>query len=201
MLKRAIDISVSLVLLTVALPILLLVAISIRLSSIEPVFFRQARVGRHGIEFQILKFRTMRGEDMAPKRITVGRDPRITSLGYVLRQTKLDELPQLINVLRGDMSLVGPRPEVSEYVNLYPTALRDKVLSVRPGITDMASIKYRSEAELLAMQKDPDSYYRSVILPDKLNMAADYVNRASIGEDFTIIIKTIKAIIYGAKGQ
>nr|WP_274604253.1 sugar transferase [Sphingomonas sp. CFBP 13706] len=180
----------------IALPFLAAAALAVRFSSPGPVLFRQRRVGRNGDVFDILKFRTMRVAQDTTNAITIGRDPRITQIGHFLRQSKIDELPQLINVLRGDMSLVGPRPEVPHYVELYPDDLRHKILSVRPGITDRASIKYRNEAELLARQSDPDGYYRSVIMPDKLRLAAQYADRVSIPEDIRVIFDTLKAVFW-----
>ena len=195
MLKRAIDLTVSGIVLLVTLPFLLVAALAVRFSSSGPILFRQRRVGRNGCVFEILKFRTMRVAHDTTNAITVGRDPRITPVGHFLRQSKIDELPQLLNVLRGDMSLVGPRPEVPHYVELYPDDLRHKILSVRPGITDRASIKYRNEAELLALQSDPDGYYRSVIMPDKLRLAAHYADRVSVTEDIRVILDTLKAVL------
>ena len=174
MLKRLIDVTASAIVLLVTLPFLVAAALAVRFSSPGPILFRQPRVGRNGRVFEILKFRTMRVAQDTTNAITVGRDPRITPVGHFLRQSKIDELPQLVNVLRGDMSLVGPRPEVPHYVALYPDDLRRRILSVRPGITDRASIKYRNEAELLVRQPDPDAYYRSVIMHDKLQIAAHY---------------------------
>ncbi|MBD8737389.1 sugar transferase [Sphingomonas sp. CFBP 13706] len=196
MLKRAIDLTISGIVLLIALPFLAAAALAVRFSSPGPVLFRQRRVGRNGDVFDILKFRTMRVAQDTTNAITIGRDPRITQIGHFLRQSKIDELPQLINVLRGDMSLVGPRPEVPHYVELYPDDLRHKILSVRPGITDRASIKYRNEAELLARQSDPDGYYRSVIMPDKLRLAAQYADRVSIPEDIRVIFDTLKAVFW-----
>lgn len=195
MLKRMIDLTASAAILCVTLPFLIAAALAVRLNSPGPILFRQRRVGRHGEIFDILKFRTMRVAQDTTNAITIGRDPRITPVGHFLRQSKIDELPQLVNVLRGEMSLVGPRPEVPHYVELYPAELRSRILSVRPGITDRASIKYRNEAELLAQQADPDNYYKSIIMPDKLRMAAQYADRVSIVEDVRVILDTLKAVI------
>ncbi|MCY1164804.1 UDP-glucose:undecaprenyl-phosphate glucose-1-phosphate transferase [compost metagenome] len=195
MLKRLIDVTASAIVLLVTLPFLVAAALAVRFSSPGPILFRQPRVGRNGRVFEILKFRTMRVAQDTTNAITVGRDPRITPVGHFLRQSKIDELPQLVNVLRGDMSLVGPRPEVPHYVALYPDDLRRRILSVRPGITDRASIKYRNEAELLVRQPDPDAYYRSVIMPDKLQIAAHYADRVSVAEDIRVILDTLKAVI------
>jgi lipopolysaccharide/colanic/teichoic acid biosynthesis glycosyltransferase len=160
------------------------------------VFFRQQRVGRHGVPFDIHKFRTMAHDPRGGgPQITVGADPRITRAGALLRRSKLDELPQLIDVLRGAMSFVGPRPEVPRYVAIYPAELRDKVLSVRPGITDLASVHYRDEAALLARAADPEREYREVVLPAKLRLAAQYVEHATLRTDLRLIGLTLKALI------
>jgi len=196
MLKRSIDLTISGIVLLITLPFLAAAALAVLFSSPGPILFRQRRVGRNGDVFDILKFRTMRVAQDTTNAITIGRDPRITRVGHFLRQSKIDELPQLVNVLRGDMSLVGPRPEVPHYVELYPDDLRHKILSVRPGITDRASIKYRNEAELLVRQPDPDGYYRSVILPDKLRLAAQYADCVSIREDIRVIVDTLKAVFW-----
>lgn len=195
MLKRFIDISASGLILLLCSPLMLGAAVAVRFSSAGPILYRQRRVGRHGKIFEILKFRTMRVANDRASAITIGQDPRITTVGHFLRQSKIDELPQLLNVLRGDMSLVGPRPEVPFFVELYPPGLREKILSVRPGITDRASIKYRNEAELLGQQADPDYYYRSVIMPDKIRLAAQYAERVSVVEDARVLLETVKAVI------
>lgn len=176
-------------------PLLLVAAVWVKLDSPGPVLFRQTRVGRFGVPFTIHKFRTMRVEPGAA--ITVGADPRITRAGQVLRQTKLDELPQLWDVLRGAMSLVGPRPELPHYVALYPADLRDRVLAVRPGITDPASLAFSHEAELLAAAADPEREYREVILPAKLKLSADYAARASLATDLRLILATLGRVLRG----
>jgi lipopolysaccharide/colanic/teichoic acid biosynthesis glycosyltransferase len=196
MAKRLLDLLLSsLGLLVLALP-LLLVALAIKLDSPGPVFYRQVRVGLRGRTFRIHKFRTMAHDpgDRGPQ-LTVGRDARITRVGAILRRTKLDELAQLFDVFEGTMSLVGPRPEVPRYVALYPAALREKVLSVRPGITDFASIEYRDEGTLLAQSSDPERTYREVILPTKLALQAQYVDRSGLGTDLVLIGRTVWAII------
>lgn len=176
-------------------PLLLLAALWVKLDSPGPVLFRQTRVGRYGVPFSIHKFRTMR---VAPgAAITVGEDPRITRSGRVLRQTKLDELPQLWDVLRGAMSLVGPRPELPRYVALYPTELREQVLAVRPGITDPASLAFSHEAELLAAASDPEREYREVVLPAKLRLSADYAARATLATDLGLILATLGRVFRG----
>ena len=189
--KRAFDLFWSVPgLVVLALP-LVLVALLIKLSDGGPVFFRQERVGHRGRVFRLWKLRTMRerAEREGP-RLTVGMDPRITPVGGFLRRFKLDELPQLINVVRGEMSFVGPRPEVPEYVALY-TAKQRAVLELMPGITDPASIKYRHESELLAESDDPVSTYTDRIMPDKVRMNLEYAQRASVLTDVGVILKTI----------
>lgn len=173
-------------------PVLLAAALWIKLDSPGPVLFRQVRVGRHGVPFTIHKFRTMRTAPGA--QITVGEDPRITRAGRLLRASKLDELPQLWDVLRGVMSLVGPRPEVPRYVARYPAELREVVLSVRPGITDPASLRFRNESELLAQATDPEREYVEVVLPAKLQLAADYVRSATLLGDLRLIFATLGAL-------
>lgn len=194
--KRLFDVLMASLGLVVLAPLLLLIAVAVRLDSSGPVFFRQERVGRHGRLFRIHKFRTMRHEPAASGlQITVGADQRITRVGGFLRKSKLDELPQLIDVWLGDMSLVGPRPEVPRYVAVYPSAMRDKVLSVRPGITDLASITYRDEAAVLAGAADPEQAYIDEVLPHKLRLAAQYVDQASLATDIALIVRTIWAIV------
>jgi lipopolysaccharide/colanic/teichoic acid biosynthesis glycosyltransferase len=190
MAKRLFDLLLSALGLLLLAPLLLLIALWVKLDSPGPVFFRQERVGRHGRAFLIHKFRTMR-VDNAGLQITVGADPRITRSGHFLRASKLDELPQLWDVLRGAMSLVGPRPEVPRYVALYPPGLREIVLSVRPGITDLASLEFRHESELLARAADPEREYVDVLLPQKLALARRYVETASLAQDLRIIWRTL----------
>ena len=177
-------------------PLLAAVALWIKLDSPGPVFFRQQRVGRHGVPFRIHKFRTMAHAPAAPAGplLTVGADARITRAGRFLRRTKLDELPQLLDVLAGTMSLVGPRPEVPRYVALYPPALRAKVLSVRPGITDPASLLYRDEGEVLGRAADPEREYVEVLLPAKLRCSAQYVDGRSLAGDLRLIGRTVRAM-------
>ena len=192
--KRAFDLIICLTILVLALPIFIVAALAVRLSSPGEIIFRQRRVGRGGRPFDILKFRTMRSGQPGSV-ITVANDNRITAVGAILRKWKLDELPQLLNVIRGEMSLVGPRPDVPVFVARYPEALRDRILAVRPGITDLASVKYRDEADLLAKQEDPEGYYREVILPDKLALAAAYADRPTLMLDLRIIFMTLQAIV------
>lgn len=189
MAKRLFDLLLSASGLVVLAPVLLLVAVWIRLDSSGPALFRQERVGRAGRLFTIHKFRTMR-VDGGGLGLTVGRDARITRAGEFLRRYKLDELPQLWDVLRGAMSLVGPRPDLPRYVARYPAALRDVVLSARPGITDPASLAFRNEAELLAAAADPEREYLERILPAKLQISADYVRQASLWTDLRLIGRT-----------
>ena len=193
--KRAFDLLLAGLGLVLLAPLLLAIAVAIRLESPGPVFFRQDRIGRRGVPFRIHKFRTMRHDPLhAGPQITVGADARITRLGAFLRHTKLDELPQLLDVLRGAMSLVGPRPEVPRYVALYPAELRDVVLSVRPGITDLASIEYRDEAAALARAADPEREYIEVVMPKKLALAALYVRTRTWAGDARLIWRTLRVL-------
>jgi lipopolysaccharide/colanic/teichoic acid biosynthesis glycosyltransferase len=193
--KRVVDILAASAGLFVLAPLMGLIALAIKLDSPGSVFFAHRRVGRYGRPFKVLKFRTMVQD--APKRggaITAGHDPRITRVGRILRKTKLDELPQLWNVLKGEMSLVGPRPEVEAYVALWEPTLREKVLSVRPGITGLTQIRYRHEETLLAQQPDPEAYYREVLLPLKLQSDAEYVDRRTLLYDLCLILRTVLAL-------
>lgn len=193
--KRLFDILVSGIGLICLSPLLLIVAIWIKLDSPGPVFYRQVRVGRYNKDFRIFKFRSMRiGSDKGSLVTIGGRDPRITRSGYFIRKFKIDELPQLINVLIGDMSLVGPRPEVRHYVN-YWTAEQMHVLDVRPGITDPASIKYRNENELLAQAEAPEKYYIEVIMQEKIKLYLEYTEKSSFWYDIKLIIQTFRVII------
>lgn len=193
--KRFFDIVASALGLIVLSPLLLVVAIWVKLDSEGPVFFRQVRVGRYNKDFRIFKFRSMRvGSDKGSQVTIGGRDPRVTRSGYFIRKFKIDELPQLINVLVGDMSLVGPRPEVRHYVD-YWTPEQMRVLDVRPGITDPASIRFRNENELLAKAKNPEKYYVEVIMPQKIKLYLEYVNQASFWYDLKLILQTFKVII------
>ena len=187
--KRLFDITASGLGLLVLSPLFLILAVWIKLDSPGPVFYRQVRVGRGNKDFRLFKFRSMRVGSDKKGLITVGgHDPRVTRSGYYIRKYKLDELPQLINVFVGDMSLVGPRPEVRKYVDLYtPEQLR--VLDVRPGITDMASIRYRNENELLEQAADPEQYYRDVVMQDKLRINLEYV------ADHSFIFMTFNAVV------
>lgn len=196
MAKRLFDIVCAGLGLLILLPVLIALALWIKWDSPGPVLFRQERVGRFGKPFYIHKFRSMRVDAPAlGPQITVGEDPRITRSGRVLRAAKLDELPQLWDVLRGAMSLVGPRPEVPRYVALYTPAQRELVLSVRPGITDPASLQFRNESEVLARAADPEREYAEVILPAKLKLAGEYVRQASLWTDIRLILATLRRIL------
>jgi lipopolysaccharide/colanic/teichoic acid biosynthesis glycosyltransferase len=191
--KRLFDILFSIGTLIVLAPLMIAVAFWITLDSPGPVLFCQERIGRWGRPFRIFKFRTMR-EDAAVRgpALTIGSDARITRAGAWLRRYKVDEFPQFFNVIRGDMSLVGPRPEVPRYVHLYPADLRDEVLSVRPGITDLASIAYRDESELLGRSPDPERTYIETVLPAKLALNRRYVRERSLVSDLAIIWRSIR---------
>lgn len=195
MAKRAFDIVVAGLGLLLLSPLLVALGLWVRLDSPGPALFRQERVGRFGRTFRIHKFRTM--VDGAPAlgpQITVGADVRITRAGAWLRARKLDELPQLIDVLAGDMSLVGPRPEVPRYVALYPAALRDRVLSVRPGITDPVSLQMADESARLARAADPEREYVEVLMPAKLREAAAYAERATLWSDLQVLARTLRLL-------
>ena len=195
MMKRVFDFCTSGIGLLALSPLFFVIAILILLDSHGPVFFRQERVGQFGRMFKIHKFRTMVVDAEARgMQITVGVDPRVTKVGGFLRRYKLDELPQLIDVLLGDMSLVGPRPEVPRYVACYPQAMKELVLSVRPGITDRASIEFKDENEILAHAVDPHHAYVTEVLPIKLGYYADYVHNRTLLGDIGIIFLTLKAI-------
>lgn len=192
--KRLFDITFAFVGLVLLLPLFLFISIWILLDSRGGIFYRQTRVGKSGVDFKLWKFRSMRPDSDKKGLLTVGgRDPRITRSGYFLRKTKMDELPQLINVLIGDMSFVGPRPEVRKYVELYSNEQK-KVLNVRPGITDIASLEYFEESELLAKSSDPEKTYIEEIMPAKLKLNLQYIDKASLGTDIGMIFKTIGRI-------
>lgn len=196
MVKRLFDLLVSALALVVLSPVLLAIALAVKVDSSGPVFFKQQRVGRFGRPILIHKFRTMVADAEARgMQITVGADPRVTSVGRILRRSKLDELPQLLDVFVGTMSLVGPRPEVPRYVACYPEDVRDIVLSVRPGITDRASIEFRHENEILGRAKDPHEAYVNEVLPVKLEYYCDYVRTQSFVGDLAIIYDTVRAVI------
>lgn len=193
--KRLFDIIASGLGLIVLSPLFAVLAVWIKCDSKGPVFYRQVRVGRNNRDFRIYKFRSMRPDSDKLGLITVGgRDPRVTRSGYYIRKYKLDEFPQLINVFIGDMSLVGPRPEVRKYVDMY-TPEQMRVLSVRPGITSLASLRYRNENELLAQAEDPDRCYVEKVMPDKLAIDLEYVPKANLLTDIRLIFATIASIV------
>ena len=195
MLKRSFDVVTSLIGIILLFPILLILWICIQLESSGGGFYRQVRVGKDGVDFLLWKFRTMQtGADKKGLLTIGGRDSRVTRIGFYLRKYKLDELPQLINVLVGDMSIVGPRPEVRKYVNLY-TSDQLKVISVKPGITDYASIEYSNENELLAQSANPEKTYIEDVLPAKLELNQKYLNEQGFITDLKIIFQTMKKII------
>ncbi len=179
-------------------PVMLLIAAAIKIDSAGPVFFRQVRVGRRGRSFSIIKFRTMRTDTgSAGPAVTVDGDERITRIGSLLRKLKLDELPQLFNVIRGEMSLVGPRPELQQFMEYYPAAVRERVLSVPPGITDFAAIEFRNESRILSRAEDPEQKYVEEILPAKLALYEKYVAERSLLVDLRLILRTFATIVSG----
>jgi len=191
MMKRMFDIVVAAAALVVLFPLLVLSALLIKLDSPGPIFFKQERIGRNFRPFWIYKFRTMAQD--APARgglVTIGEDARVTRVGRLLRKSKIDEIPQLTNILKGDMALVGPRPEVRYYVELFRRDY-EEILQVRPGLTDLASLKYRDEAALLGKAANPEDEYRTRVLPDKIRLAKDYLRRSSFLFDLGLILKTL----------
>jgi lipopolysaccharide/colanic/teichoic acid biosynthesis glycosyltransferase len=197
MAKRLFDLASSLIGLACLLPLLAAIAVWIKFDSPGPVFFRQVRVGQFEKPFRIFKFRTMCvNAEARGGQITVGEDPRITRSGKFLRKYKLDELPQLLNVFKGEMSLVGPRPEVPRYVEFYPKGLREIILSAKPGITDFASIAYKDENAVLGQANDPERTYISEVLPIKLGCYERYVRQRSLWTDIHIIIRTLRVISF-----
>ena len=201
MLKRILNATIAGVAVIALAAPLLVVALLIKLTSPGPVFFRQHRVGKFGRQFEILKFRTMTADSSHQSEITIGRDARITPIGSFLRKTKIDELPQLINVLKGDMNLVGPRPELPEFVRKYSAAAREVVLSVEPGLTDFASIRYRDESQLLEGVDNPLEYYERILIPRKLRYSRFYIRRAGIRLDIYVIWLTIRSLFGDAFGK
>ena len=197
MIKRSFDIAVAAIGLIVLSPLMVTLAVLIKCDSQGPVLFKQRRIGKNFRAFLIYKFRTMEeNSELSGPLITIGEDPRITRSGRFLRKAKLDELPQLINVLKGEMSLVGPRPELPRFVELFQREYAE-ILTVRPGITDLASLKYRDEAALLDEAKNPEEEYLKQILPDKIRLAKDYLQRASFFFDLSLIVRTIIKLIDG----
>ncbi len=193
--KRAFDLIIAIVVLIVFLPLFLIVGILIMIESKGGIFFKQERIGKDLIPFNILKFRTMYVNAEAKGKLTVGsKDSRITKIGFWIRKYKIDELPQFINVAKGEMSIVGPRPEVSKYVNLYSN-IQKKVLSIKPGITDYASLKYFEENKLLGKSLNPEETYVKEIMPEKLKINLEYLEKNSFKNDLIIIWKTFLRII------
>lgn len=198
---RFFDILLSFLLLVVLLPVFFLIGLFILLDDGWPVFYTQKRIGREGKEFSLYKFRSMRIGANMMGNLTVGdKDPRVLNSGHFIRKYKLDELPQLINVLNGSMSVVGPRPEVREFVELYTEDQR-KILSVRPGITDLASIRYRNENEILARAQDSRKKYIEEVMPEKIALNLDYIQNKTLGKYFAIIFGTFAVILKSDKGQ
>lgn len=193
MTKRFFDIVFSIFGLATLAPLFLAISILIKLDSPGTIFFRQQRIGKKGKPFRIFKFRTM--YDNNGLKITTGKDSRITKIGYLLRKYKIDELPQLLNIITGDMSFVGPRPEVPEFVSHYSQYNREIVLSVRPGITDIASVKFRNENDILTHEENPESAYITKILPKKLRYCRFYVKNQTLCGDIGIILKTLKVLV------
>lgn len=195
MLKRLFDVILSVIGLAVISPILILISILIKLDSKGPILFIQGRVGKGNKDFNIYKFRTMRVESNKKGLLTLGNsDSRITKIGYFLRRYKIDEFPQLINIIKGDMSFVGPRPELRYYVNFY-TKDDMRIFQVRPGITGLASLKYRNEVELLKAAKNPEELFIKTIIPDKLKYNKEYIKRQSLFFDLKLIVLTIIKVI------
>lgn len=199
MIKRLVDIVASAAGLLLASPVLLVAAIAIKLDSEGPVIFTQERVGQHFQAFRILKLRSMTNKPAKDSpQITAGGDARVTKVGRILRKTKIDELPQLFNVLRGEMSLVGPRPEVRKYVELFRSDY-EEILKCRPGITDLASLRYRDEERVLAAATDPERAYVERVLPEKISLGKEYVRRSSLGFDIHLILLTLLRIVNPGK--
>ncbi|MBR4786293.1 MAG: sugar transferase [Bacteroidales bacterium] len=194
--KRLLDIICSLLALVVFSPLWILIALAIVLESRGGVLYRQERVGRNNRDFMLYKFRTMRTGSDKKGLLTVGdRDSRVTRVGYFLRKYKLDEFPQLVNIIKGDMSIVGPRPEVRKYVDMY-TPEQMKVLSVRPGLTDYASVRYVHESEILARSDNPEQTYIDEVMPAKLALNLEYIQNQSLREDIKLIFQTFAAIVH-----
>ena len=193
--KRIFDITLSLIGLMVMLPLFAIIAILIKIDSPGPIFYKHRRIGKNFKPFGVYKFRTMiKDADKIGPQITSGGDTRITRIGKLLRKTKIDELPQLLNVLKGEMSLVGPRPEVEKYVNLYREDYKE-ILKVRPGITDISSITYRDEEAVLEDKEDPEWFYKTILLPRKISLAKEYIRKSSLFYDIKLILLTLVKII------
>ena len=195
MIKRTFDVSVAAVGLIALSPLMLILAVLIKCDSQGPVFFKQRRIGKNFRAFLIYKFRTMKeNAELSGPVITIGEDPRITRVGRFLRRAKVDELPQLINVLKGEMSLVGPRPELPRFVELFRREYAE-ILTVRPGITDLASLKYQDEAKLMSQFTNPEEEYVRSILPDKIRLAKEYIDCSSIFFDLSVILRTLPKLL------
>ena len=193
--KRFLDISLAAAALLILSPLFYFIAFLIKVESAGPVFFKQVRTGKNFKKFRLVKFRSMAVDnDSEKKQFEPGSSNRVTKIGFFLRKTKVDELPELFNILTGDMSIVGPRPEVEKYIEVYPDDFR-KILKIQPGLSDYASIKYRNEEEVLAAQSDPEKFYVEKILPDKLLLAGIYSENVTLKTDLTIIVKTIRRIM------
>ena len=189
--KRMFDIVFSILGIILVLPLLIIVSILIKLTSDGPIIFKQKRIGQYGKKFDIYKFRTMiKNSESKGAKITIGKDPRITNIGFILRKYKIDELPQLFNILKGEMSFVGPRPEVEKYVEIYKKEY-ENILKIKPGITDLASIKYSNENDILANKENPENYYINNIMKEKINLNNKYLEKIGIKNDVKIIFKTI----------
>jgi lipopolysaccharide/colanic/teichoic acid biosynthesis glycosyltransferase len=193
MTKRIFDIVSSFFFLVLIFPLFILVSILIKIDSKGPIFFKQIRVGKNNKDFLLLKFRTMRVDQKNSSLITVGNDSRITNVGNFLRKYKLDELPQLINILKGEMSVVGPRPEVRKYVDLYSNS-QLAILNVKPGLTDPSSIKFSNESELLGTAENPEKYYIETLMPLKIVISLNYIRTQSFVGDLRIIFQTFSKI-------
>lgn len=189
--KRSFDIVVSAIGLIFTLPIIIISAFLVRILYSESGFFTQTRIGKDGKEFKIIKIKTMSSKVNFNTTVTTKNDPRITKLGKLFRKTKIDELPQLINVLKGDMSFVGPRPDVKELIDSIPIEIKDMFLSIRPGITGPATLKYRNEEEILASVEDPQLYNDEIIFPDKVEINLNYIRTYSFIKDIIYILKTV----------
>lgn len=197
--KRLLDILLSLAALSILSPLFCFTILFIKLDSNGPAFFRQQRIGKDFRPFSLIKFRSMM-HNPQKSQFNPGDESRVTRIGRFIRKTKLDELPELLNVLRGNMSIIGPRPEVEKYVRAYPEDFK-VILKIRPGLSDYASIKYRDEETILASQHDPEQYYLQVILPDKLRLARSYVEDVSLLTDARIIMRTIRSIFWQKEGH
>ena len=193
--KRILDVAAAGAALLALAPLFGVVAVLIKLDSHGPVFFKQQRMGRGFRPFWIYKFRTMRSDAEPTLPLTVGADARITRVGGVLRRSKIDELPQLLNILKGEMTIVGPRPEVPRYVEVFHRDY-EEILTVRPGLTDLASLKYRDEAALLGRSDDPEEEYVRRVLPDKIRLSKEYIRRSSVPFDLALIFKTLHKVIF-----